>query len=112
MKKKITLYIDTSRSTDTSVSIDIDGKKYTKTHSDKDLKAQAVLPLIDALLKKHKLTLFDISSISVHEGPGSFTGVRVGVAIANSLSFLLAIPINEKKVGKYANPKYSASKYD
>ncbi|HXS15279.1 MAG TPA: tRNA (adenosine(37)-N6)-threonylcarbamoyltransferase complex dimerization subunit type 1 TsaB, partial [Candidatus Saccharimonadales bacterium] len=57
-------------------------------------RGQVVLPIIDRLLKDHGLTPQSLDSIEVNAGPGSFTGVRVGVSIANALSFSLGIPVN------------------
>ncbi len=54
-------------------------------------KTQVTLHLIDKLLKKHGLRANDINRIEVNTGPGSFTGIRVGIAIANALSFALKI---------------------
>ncbi len=41
---------------------------------------ETMLPEIDKLLKNHKLTINDIEEFGVVVGPGSFTGIRVGVA--------------------------------
>lgn len=43
--------------------------------------------------RSNKHDLKDIKLIVVNRGPGSFTGSRVGVAIANALSFSLEVPI-------------------
>jgi len=39
-----------------------------------------------------------LDGIEVEAGPGSFTGIRVGVAIANALGFSLGVPVNGKKI--------------
>jgi tRNA threonylcarbamoyladenosine biosynthesis protein TsaB len=39
----------------------------------------------------------DLAKIQVKTGPGSFTGLRVGVSTANALGFSLGIPVNGKK---------------
>ena len=75
-------------------------------------KAQTVLPLIEEMLREQKLKLSDITAISVNPGPGSFTGVRVGVSVANMLATLLSVPINGKSIGTLATPQYEASKFD
>lgn len=41
---------------------------------------ESLIPLIDTFLKQHNLTLKDINKFGVVVGPGSFTGIRVGVA--------------------------------
>jgi len=52
-----------------------------------------LLPKINQLLKDNDLTLKDIKKIAVFQGPGSYTGLRVGIAAANSLAVCLSIPI-------------------
>ncbi len=75
------------------------------------LGSQVLLPLIVKILKKQKANFKDISEIKVETGPGSFTGTRVGTAVANALGFALNIPVNGKK-GKIAEPIYEKSKFD
>jgi len=75
------------------------------------LGSQVVLPLISQILKKNKVKLQDLTEIEVNPGPGSFTGTRVGITVANTLRFLLNIPVNGKK-GKIIKPIYSKSKFD
>lgn len=101
----ITLYIDTSVREEIRVGIEINGKLYEKKA--KNLKSQETLPLIDKLLKEKKIKLNEINEIKVNTGPGSFTGLRVGIAIANALGFALKIPINGKKVGEQVTPMYT-----
>lgn len=103
---KIQIIIDTSSNKKVIVGLEVDGKKYLKEHDIDQRKAQAVLPIIEELLNEHKLTLKDISEIKVNPGPGSFTGVRVGVSIANALGYFLKIPVNGKKIREIVEPKY------
>lgn len=63
-------------------------------------RGQVVLPIVQNLLKKHMIKPHDLDAIEVNEGPGSFTGVRVGVSIANALSFALKIPVNGRMFDK------------
>ena len=102
----ITLILDTSDNKKITVGLDINGQKDIKTKKITSNKTQIVLPMVDEILKKHSLNLKDISEIKVNAGPGSFTGLRVGLAIANALSFALKIPINGKKVGEIILPIY------
>jgi len=55
--------------------------------------AQRVLPMISELLLDAKLQLSDIDLIAVVTGPGSFTGLRIGVAVAQGLSLSCSIPV-------------------
>ena len=43
------------------------------------------------------MTSSKLTGIEVFKGPGSFTGLRVGVAIANALGAAMDIPVNGKK---------------
>jgi tRNA threonylcarbamoyladenosine biosynthesis protein TsaB len=100
------LFIDTSSNKEVVVGLEIDSKEDLQKQPLDTRKAQAVLPMIEDLLKKHKLEFKDISEIKVNPGPGSFTGVRVGVSIANALGFLLKIPVNNKVTGEFVEPVY------
>jgi tRNA threonylcarbamoyladenosine biosynthesis protein TsaB len=48
---------------------------------------------IEALLTKHGKTWQDITGIACFQGPGSFTGLRIGLTVANTLAYSLQIPI-------------------
>lgn len=100
------LLIDTSSNKIIRVGIKINKKEDFIQQEIGLQKAQVVLPLIDQLLKKHNLTLQDIRAIEINTGPGSFTGLRVGIAIANALAFSLNIPVNNKPVGSFVQPQY------
>lgn len=45
------------------------------------------------LLKGKKADWSSIEGIVVYEGPGSFTGLRIGLSIANALAYSLSVPI-------------------
>ncbi len=48
---------------------------------------------IDDLLSELSLTLPDLDAIAVSEGPGSYTGLRIGVSTAKGLCYALGIPL-------------------
>lgn len=100
------LKINTSDNKEVKVGLEIDGKEHVVKKQPDHRKAQVVLPLVEQLLKENHVELKDITAIEVTVGPGSFTGLRVGVAIANTLGMLLKIPVNGKKVGEYVEPTY------
>ena len=51
------------------------------------------MPTIVEIINELALKIKDINQIIVVNGPGSFTGVRIGVTIAKTLAFTLNIPI-------------------
>lgn len=95
-KKEIELYIDTSSNERTVVALIIDDKRFEKVDEKKVVTSQILLPMIDALLMENKLNIHDITLVTVAKGPGSFTGLRVGITVANTLGWLLNIPVNGK----------------
>ena len=100
-----TLHIDTSGIREASVTLTSNGIVYEKTSSESALRSQALLPLIEDVAKEANITLTDITHITVVLGPGSYTGLRVGLSVANMLGELLNVPINGKKA--LATPVYS-----
>ncbi|MDO8756813.1 MAG: tRNA (adenosine(37)-N6)-threonylcarbamoyltransferase complex dimerization subunit type 1 TsaB [Elusimicrobiota bacterium] len=52
----------------------------------------ALLPLIDRLLKKCKLDWSDLDAVACASGPGRFTGIRIGMSFAAAAGFQLKIP--------------------
>jgi len=59
-----------------------------------------ILLAIEGILKECKLSIQDIKAILVNRGPGSFTGVRVGITGGNALAWVLNIPIFGYSQGK------------
>lgn len=51
------------------------------------------MPIIDEILKNNNILPSYLNEIIVVNGPGSFTGVRIGVTIAKTLAYTLNIPI-------------------
>jgi len=54
--------------------------------------SEKLLPAIDALIKDSKAS-GKLKGVGVVTGPGGFTSVRIGVAVANALSYGLKIPV-------------------
>lgn len=90
-----TLLIDTSSNKEIKVGLSINRKKYIVKQSVDYRKAQVILPLIDKILRKNNLTLQNLRKIEVNTREGSFTGVRIGLSVANVLGFALKIPIKK-----------------
>jgi tRNA threonylcarbamoyl adenosine modification protein YeaZ len=54
--------------------------------------AERLIPMIEELLTEASSSFADLGRIAATTGPGSFTGIRVGVAAARGLALALAIP--------------------
>src|SRR5260221_14508837 len=55
--------------------------------------AETIHQKISAMLKNQKKDWPDMQGIIFYQGPGSFTGLRIGASVANALAGSLAIPI-------------------
>lgn len=86
------LYINTKEQNKISVDLKENGKVVKSLSAKNKFGSQVLLPLIARACTPGVLT-----RIEVETGPGSFTGLRVGVAVANALGFSLNIPVNGKK---------------
>ena len=87
------LAIDTS-SKICSVSI-LDDKNIVieKHNDDEKTHSQKLMPLIDELLKESNLNLDNIDLLACCQGPGSFTGIRIGISTVKAFSDVKNIPI-------------------
>ena len=54
--------------------------------------SETLLPMVESILKEAKLTPADIELFAVSNGPGSFTGVRIGCATIKGLTFGRKVP--------------------
>jgi tRNA threonylcarbamoyladenosine biosynthesis protein TsaB len=82
------LAFDTATDVATSALVD-DGEVLGERSS----RAATVLEDIDALLRQASAHTRDIGALAVGTGPGSFTGVRVGLATARGLALALGVPV-------------------
>ncbi len=75
------------------IALLVDGEIVAAHRDDKGTGQDAALAgLVDGLFADARLGLDDLSRIGVCSGPGSFTGVRIGVAYARGLALVLGIP--------------------
>ncbi|MGD6857928.1 tRNA (adenosine(37)-N6)-threonylcarbamoyltransferase complex dimerization subunit type 1 TsaB [Bacillus infantis] len=68
-----------------------------------------IMPAIETLLRDCDLTAADIEKVVVAQGPGSYTGVRIGVTIAKTLAWSLQVPLSG--VSSLAVSAVSAGRY-
>jgi tRNA threonylcarbamoyladenosine biosynthesis protein TsaB len=69
------------------------GKLSTGTLVPRGNHAEIVLPLIQSMLAKARVAVADLSGIAVSIGPGSFTGLRVGLATAKGIAYECGLPL-------------------
>lgn len=86
------LYLDTS--TPTTI-LKLDDKVY-EWESGRNL-AEELLEFIHDKLQKNHADWHDITEITFMSGPGSFTGLRIGASVVNTLAHELDIPLKNHK---------------
>lgn len=94
----MTLYINSSDKNKIIVELKKHGKVKFREKGENEYGSQILLPLIKKIIEKNGFEFPDLKEIEVETGPGSFTGLRVGVSVANALGFSLGIPVNGKKI--------------
>jgi tRNA threonylcarbamoyladenosine biosynthesis protein TsaB len=91
MSAKI-LAVDTATE-NCSVTLIVDGKVYSRRAVAPREHTIKVLPFVDEVLKEAGVRLQDLDALAFGQGPGSFTGVRIGVGIAQGLAFGADLPM-------------------
>ena len=87
------LGLDTS-SNATSIAVIEDNKLICEyTVNTKTTHSQKLMPMIENMLKISEINVNDMDMISICQGPGSFTGLRIGMATAKALSHVNNLPI-------------------
>lgn len=105
------LHINTKDQKVIKVSLKDHGNVVKSLSEGNEFGSQVLLPLIVRLLRSYTPGVNDqkhtgcvnvnwtmLKGIEVEKGPGSFTGLRVGVSVANALGFALGIPVNGKRL--------------
>ncbi len=86
------LAIDTSGPS-AGVAIIVDGDlRYEATTSNKMTHSANLMPMVEEALLRGGVTLADIGLLAVVVGPGSFTGVRIGVSAAKGMAMAMKTP--------------------
>ncbi len=85
------------------------GQHYVRTSNGNKKHNSVLLPAIDELLTEANLEIKEIENIACVIGPGSFTGIRLGVTTCNGLSFAIGsnrIAINTFETIAYNNTNH------
>ena len=88
----IILAIETTYKTAT-VTVKDDRNEVTVTADTSRKHAETILPAVQEALGRCGYTLRDLDYVAVDVGPGSFTGLRIGICVANALGLSLGIPV-------------------
>ncbi len=91
MSAKI-LALDTATET-CSVALMVGDKVYSRSEFAPRDHTKKILPMVDEVLKEAGLTLNELDALAFGRGPGSFTGVRIGIGIAQGLAFGADLPM-------------------
>jgi len=86
------LLLDTSTPVCKLTFVDGDWRYDDTWQADREL-AKGLLGYLKSQLEKNSKTWSDISAIGVFQGPGSFTGLRIGLSVLNTIADSEAIPI-------------------
>lgn len=87
------LGIDTSNSPLAVALVKDDAVLIEETHNLKINHSLTAMPAVEEIMKKAKVVPGDLTRIVTAEGPGSYTGVRIGLTIAKTLAWSLKIPL-------------------
>ena len=88
-----TLAIDTSSKVCTVSILDNDDVLINLYNDDEKTHSVKLMPMIDEAFRKTNLNLYDMNLLACCIGPGSFTGVRIGIATIKAFSDTTNIPV-------------------
>jgi tRNA threonylcarbamoyl adenosine modification protein YeaZ len=106
------LLIDT-HSNEMNLILYKDSKLYDSICKTYNNQSKMLVPSIVSLLENNNITTSDLKEIVAVNGPGSFTGIRIGVTVAKTLAYSLNIPIKSissiylKAISTYQEKDYS-----
>ena len=88
-----TLALDTSASTLSVALLDDDKILSKNTIFESGKQSEFLIPQIEKILKENKIWYQNLSLIAATNGPGSFTGTRIGLAVARTLKLATNLPL-------------------
>lgn len=86
------LLLDTSTPTCRLTLVEGDWRYDTMWEAGRGL-SKGLLSFLEQELRFHDKTWAEVTGLGIYKGPGSFTGLRIGIAVFNSLAYARTLPI-------------------
>jgi tRNA threonylcarbamoyladenosine biosynthesis protein TsaB len=90
----LTLAIDTSTTSSSVAVLKNDKKLHEKSRNKTATHSLSLLPDISSVVCKSGYEIADINLVAVTTGPGSFTGLRIGISTAKAIATVISIPVS------------------
>jgi len=95
------LFIDTTDFNKVTFAVSDGEKTQKKNYKINPQKSHETINKLDEFLSKSKIPSAQIKKIVCNKGPGSYTGTRVGVTIAQAMGFVWKVPIKYLNKSKF-----------
>jgi tRNA threonylcarbamoyladenosine biosynthesis protein TsaB len=92
-RARLVLAVETSTTTGSIALVDEDGVRVEITHGLESTHSDRILAAVDQSLREAGVTLSDLQGLAVSVGPGSFTGLRIGLATVKGLAEAHPLPL-------------------
>lgn len=76
-----------------SITLKVGEQHFSQNQPALHEQSQVILPVIDKILSTAKLSLNELDCLALSVGPGSFTGIRLGMSVAQGLAFPFELPV-------------------
>jgi tRNA threonylcarbamoyladenosine biosynthesis protein TsaB len=81
-----------STAAETMVALQVRGQVFFRVNTERRKQAEFLVPLVNELLEEAGVEYKNLSRVAVITGPGSFTGLRVGIATAQGIALGVSVP--------------------